>query len=151
MRVRSDENISAGMAYAIGTHMRLQKRHLARMLVLPILLALVARLGLAHHSGAIFDTEHPLMLHGSVSVFQWANPHCFIELTVSTAGVEQPWSIEMGSPSQLYRLGWRPTTLKPGEAITVVISPMRDGSPGGQFVSAADAAGRPLGQATTGG
>jgi hypothetical protein len=117
-----------------------------RSAVIATSLALPDGLAHAHHSGAIFDIDHPATVHGSVTAFQWANPHCFIELTVDSGDGAQAWSIEMGSPSQLYRLGWRPTTLRAGDAVTVVLSPMRDGSHGGQFLSATDAAGRSLGK-----
>jgi hypothetical protein len=50
----------------------------------------------------------------------------------------------MGSPSQLYRKGWRPGTLKPGDKVTIVIHPIKDGSNGGSFVSGMGATGRPF-------
>jgi Family of unknown function (DUF6152) len=41
----------------------------------------------------------------------------------------------MTSPEHLARVGWRPGTLKPGDNVTLVIHPMRDGSAGGQYLS----------------
>src|SRR3984885_7681857 len=95
----------------------------------------------AHHSSAMFDAQKSLALQGTAKSFQWTNPHCWIQLLVpaGTGGTE--WRIEMGSPEQVYRSGWRRSTLPPGTSLTVVIRPVRDGTPGGQFVSATAAKG----------
>jgi hypothetical protein len=104
----------------------------------------------AHHSGAMFDTTRTVTLTGKVREFQWSNPHCWIQLLVpaTTPGANPAteWSIEMASPVQVQMGGWRHGTLKAGDAITVVIHPMRDGTPGGNFISATAADGRALGQ-----
>ncbi len=98
----------------------------------------------AHHSSAMFDAQQSLTLSGTVKQFQWSNPHCWIQVTVNDKTGPVEWSVEMGSPSQLFRSGWRPTILHAGEAIVVVVHPMRDGSKGGQFVSATHADGTPF-------
>jgi hypothetical protein len=100
----------------------------------------------AHHSGAMFDTQKTLTLEGTVKGFQWSNPHCWIQLLVPKDGALQEWSIEMGSTTELYRSGWRPSTLQQGEKVTIVVHPMRDGSLGAQFLSAAGPDGAPLGK-----
>jgi hypothetical protein len=61
---------------------------------------------------------------------------------VSEGGDTVEWSIEMSSPGHLIRSGWKRNTLKPGEKITVVIHPLREGSNGGSFVSATGADGK---------
>lgn len=99
----------------------------------------------AHHSGAMFDDKVATTLTGTVKGFQWTNPHCWIQVLVSSKDTTVEWSIEMGSPSQLFKGGWRPTTLRVGETITVVIHPMRDGSSSGLFVSATGPDGAPIG------
>ena len=101
----------------------------------------------AHHSGAIFDDEKSTTLAGTVKAFQWTNPHCWIQVLVPAEGGSVEWSVEMGSPSQLYRGGLRPGSLKPGDRITVVVHPMRDGTKGGLFVSAIGPDGKALGTA----
>jgi hypothetical protein len=95
----------------------------------------------AHHSSAMFDAQKSVTLQGTVKSFQWTNPHCWIQLLVPAGTKVTEWSIEMGSPEQVYRSGWRRSTLPPGTSLTVVIHPVRDGTPGGQFVSAAGANG----------
>jgi hypothetical protein len=97
---------------------------------------LTASSALAHHSFAMFDQSKAVTLQGTVKDFRWSNPHVFIQLLVKNdAGNEDEWSIEMTSPEHLARVGWKPAALKPGDKVTLVIHPMRDGSTGGQYVS----------------
>lgn len=98
----------------------------------------------AHHSAAMFDEQKSMTLGGTVKGFQWTNPHCWIQILVHGQPEPIEWSVEMGSPSQLYNNGWKPKTLKPGDKIIVVIHPMRDGTHGGAFISATDEGGKPL-------
>jgi hypothetical protein len=101
---------------------------------------------LSHHSFAMFDATKDVAISGSVKSFQWTNPHSWLQLTVpAKAGqAEIEYSVELGSPNTISRQGWRKTTFQAGDRVTVVIHPMRDGSPGGAFVSATDAQGRKL-------
>jgi hypothetical protein len=101
---------------------------------------------LAHHSFAMFDTGNPVTLMGVVTDFQWTNPHVYIELDVPE-GVRGAthWTIELGSPSILMRGGWKFNTLKKGDKITAVVSPLRDGEPGSLLTRVTLADGRVLG------
>lgn len=90
----------------------------------------------AHHSAAMFDDEKVVELSGTVKEMQWTNPHIWIQVMVDANGQKTEWSIEGGSPNSLSRNGWRATTFKPGEAVTVRVNPMKDGSPGGSFIGA---------------
>jgi hypothetical protein len=97
---------------------------------------LTASSALAHHSFAMFDQSKSVTLRGTVKDFRWTNPHVFIQLLVKNdAGNEDEWSIEMTSPEHLARVGWKPGAMKPGDEVTLVIHPMRDGTTGGQYVS----------------
>jgi hypothetical protein len=89
---------------------------------------------LAHHSFAMFDQRKVMTLEGTVHEFQWTNPHSFIELDVPNGGKAQRWSIELNSPNNLTRQGWKRTSLKAGERISVRIAPLRDGRAGGLFL-----------------
>lgn len=101
---------------------------------------------LAHHSGAMFDSGKSVTLSGKVKSFKWSNPHSWIQLEVAEGGKTREWSIEMGSPQGLYRSGWRPGTLQPGQEIKVTVHPARDGSPVAAFVSATRPDGTPVTQ-----
>lgn len=101
----------------------------------------------AHHSAAMFDPAAPKTLTGTVREFQWTNPHCYIQLLVrSDNGVEEEWSLEMGAPTHLQRNGWRKSTLRAGDRITVTFNPLRNGGKGGEVQEAVAADGRPLGR-----
>lgn len=102
---------------------------------------------LAHHSAAMFDQQKRIELNGVVREFQWTNPHCYIQLLVKNAqGKEEEWSLELGAPMYLYARGWRPSTVKEGDRLTVTVSPLRNGSRGGLLVDATGADGKPLGK-----
>jgi hypothetical protein len=99
---------------------------------------------LAHHSFAMFDQTKQMTLEGTVREFQWTNPHSFIELDVPNGNGVQHWSIELNSPNNLTRQGWRRTSLKAGERISVRIAPLRNNHPGGLFLDLKKADGRVL-------
>jgi hypothetical protein len=85
----------------------------------------------AHHSFAMFDTAKPVTLTGLVTSFEWTNPHVYIEVDVPDGqGGQRHWSIELGSTSILMRAGWKFNTLKKGDKVTALVSPLRTGEPG---------------------
>jgi Family of unknown function (DUF6152) len=55
------------------------------------------------------------------------------------------WAIELGSPSILMRGGWKFNTIKKGDKITAVVSPLRNGEPGSLLNRVTLADGRVLG------
>ena len=100
----------------------------------------------AHHSFAMFDTAKSVKLSGTVTAFEWTNPHAYIEIDVAQPeGGVKHWSVEMGSPSILQQSGWKFKDVKHGDKISVTISPLRNGDSGGLLVQATLADGRTLG------
>ena len=115
---------------------------------LAVLIAILfagANIAWAHHSFALFDTTKTTTLTGSVTVFEWTNPHAYIEIDVPDGNAVKHWSIELGSPSILMQSGWKFKDLKHGDKITVRISPLKSGQPGGLLVQATLPDGRTLG------
>lgn len=104
----------------------------------------------AHHSPVMFDRSKKLTLDGTVVEFAWTNPHSSIQLDVpnGSGGVDR-WGVEMNSPNNLVREGWKSTLLKAGDHVTVVVNPLRGGEKGGAFVSIKLADGRVLGDRWT--
>ena len=99
----------------------------------------------AHHSFAPFNTETEKTITGVVNRFEWTNPHTWIWIDVTDEkGTVTTWGVEGMSPNYLSRRGWTRTTFKPGDKATVVVRPMRDGSPAGMFVRATLADGKQL-------
>jgi hypothetical protein len=88
----------------------------------------------AHHSTAIYDSDHPLELHGTVVEWKFTNPHCIIRLEVTNdRGAPVVWSLEGGNTAGLFRQGWTPMTLKPGDKLIITVRPLRSGAPGGNY------------------
>jgi hypothetical protein len=107
---------------------------------------LAAAPALAHHSPAAFEPQKTVSLTGTVKEFRWQNPHTWIEILVpNEKGEEVLWAIELTSPTYLIRAGWKSTTLKPGDKVTVVGRPLKSGEPGSAiFTSVTLADGRTL-------
>jgi hypothetical protein len=84
----------------------------------------------AHHSTASYDYRNTKTLSGTVKEFQWTNPHMFIKVMVPDAqGKPVEWNVECGTPNLNARHGWKKTDVKAGDAVTMEINPMRDGTP----------------------
>jgi hypothetical protein len=118
---------------------------------LKIACALMAAMALtvpssAHHSFVMFETTKQVTLAGTVTSFEWTNPHAYIEVDVKdAAGAIKHWSIELGSPSILQQSGWKHNTLKKGAEVTLVLNPLKNGNAGGLLVYATLADGKKLG------
>jgi hypothetical protein len=100
----------------------------------------------AHHSFAMFDTAKRVTMAGTVTAFEWTNPHAYIEIDVpDEKGIVKHWSVELGSTSILMQAGWKFTDIKAGDKITVVLNPLRSGEAGGLLVTVTVRDGRVLG------
>jgi hypothetical protein len=100
----------------------------------------------AHHSFAMFDVDQNLKVAGTVMEYEWTNPHVWIHVMAADS-TDKPveWSFELQSVESDTRAGWRADTLKPGDKITIEYHPLKDGSRGGQLVSAVLPSGKQLG------
>jgi hypothetical protein len=115
---------------------RTQTVKIVRLGCVSAILLAVAGAAFAHHSGAMFERDKQVELVGTVVTFSWTNPHSWIEIEVpNTSGGSDKWGVECNSPNNLARQGWRSTTLKPGDQVTVTVHPLRSGEKGGRFVS----------------
>jgi hypothetical protein len=113
------------------------------------LVALLAAPALAHHSFAMFDQTRQVTLQGTVREFQWTNPHAWIHLDVPRSdGGADLWRVELNSPNNLKRQGWKSGVLRPGDKVTLVLNPLKDGARGGLFVTVTLADGTVLGDPT---
>ena len=106
------------------------------VIVAVVWVLLVASSVLAHHSPVMFDRAKKQTITGTVKEFSWVNPHASIQLEVPNAqGQTEVWGIEMNSPNNLVKQGWKSTILKGGDKVSIVINPLRTGEHGGAFVS----------------
>ena len=111
---------------------------------------LVAGSAFAHHSPVMFDRAKKQTITGTVKEFSWVNPHASIQLEVQNAqGQTEVWGVEMNSPNNLVKQGWKSNILKGGDRVSIVINPLRTGEHGGAFVSIKLADGRVLGDKWT--
>ncbi len=101
----------------------------------------------AHHSPIIFDRTRSVTIVGVVTEFKWSSPHAWIRLDVKDErGNVANWGVEMNPASLLAKEGWRSTTIKPGDKVSIVVHPLRTDEPGGQYVSIKLPDGRTLGE-----
>ena len=114
-------------------------KRMAAMLATAVSLA-AAWSASAHHSAAMFDETKVVELSGTVKALQWTNPHIWLQVVVEQDGRATEGSLEGGSPNSLSRKGWRSTTFKSGDVVTVRLRPMKDGTAAGSFIGAKFAA-----------
>ncbi len=110
-----------------------------------LLIALTAGAASAHHSFSMFDSGKTETIIGTVKSFDMVNPHSWLQVVAPAAdGAQVEWSLEMGGPAQIQHEGWSQTSVQPGDKVTVRMHPLRDGSHGGQLVSAVLSSGQTL-------
>ena len=93
---------------------------------------------LAHHSFSMFDHSQVVSVTGTVKELEWTNPHAWLHIVAKDekSGAPVDWAFEMASVGQISRQGWKSDSVKPGDTITVQMHPLKDGTRGGQYISA---------------
>jgi hypothetical protein len=86
----------------------------------------------AHHGNAAYDDKNPITIKGTVTEFEWTNPHAQIYLDVKDdKGNIVHWSVETYSPGKLVRAGWSRDSVKVGDQVSINLIPAKNGSPVG--------------------
>ncbi|MEE8439408.1 MAG: DUF6152 family protein [Micropepsaceae bacterium] len=103
-----------------------------------VAIAALAAPASAHHSFAMFDAANPMTMTGTVQEFLWSNPHSWLRVMIEDEATGRPllWAFELGSPVQQTRVGWSADSLKPGDNVTVLIHPSKDGARQGGLITA---------------
>ena len=103
---------------------------------LPVVVAAVAALlvlsapALAHHGVAGYDLAKTISVHGTVTKFDWSNPHVVVYVDAKNdSGELQHWTIEFASPVHMVRAGWSKNSMKAGDDIVIDTHPSRNGAP----------------------
>lgn len=110
------------------------------------LLVLVSGPAAPHHSAAMFDDEVTLQLHGTVTRFEYVNPHSWLYVEVENEdGSVTEWGFELDAPPRLRRVGVSPNFWRAGDVVTLNTHPLKDGRPAGHLVGAVTEAGRTFG------
>ena len=87
-------------------------------------------LALAHHGNSAYDETVRVTIKGKVTEFVWTNPHSQIYLDVKDkSGKTVNWGVETNSPAILTRAGWTRSSIKPGDEITIILCPAKNGAP----------------------
>jgi len=99
---------------------------------LGLIILSVAGTALAHHSFAVYDHTRTLNLKGTVTKWQWSNPHAYLDIDVRDSNGEvKHYTLEGTSINMLQRSGWRSNMIKAGDQVTAVAAPLLNGEPGG--------------------
>jgi len=82
----------------------------------------------AHHGTAGYDMDKIITIKGTISSFNWSNPHVVIHIAVKNdKGESQDWIVELAAPSMLARGGWTKNSLKPGDEVVAETHPAKNG------------------------
>lgn len=99
-----------------------------------VMLAIAPAAIFAHHGAAAYDLRRSTTLEGTVTRFDWSNPHCLLHFDAKNEkGAMRHWTVELYNPLWMERAGWTRTSLKPGDPITITFHPSKDGAPSGYF------------------
>lgn len=88
----------------------------------------------ARRSLAMFDLGKDYTVEAVVKEVQFTNPHVWLQIMVTEAGRRDGVEHRV-APGMMLRNGWKPSTLKPGDKVTLAMHPLKNGSPGGSLVS----------------
>jgi Family of unknown function (DUF6152) len=85
---------------------------------------------LAHHGAAnVYDTAKPVMLKGTITKFEWTNPHNQIYFDVTDEkGTVSHWIAATEPPQVMLERGWTRRSLKEGDEVTVYVFAAKNGA-----------------------
>ncbi len=101
---------------------------------LSFVIALFAFPASGHHSITMYDRAVETSITGTVTEWEWTNPHCWLHVMVEDEnGAERIWILEANSTGQMARGGWTADSVKAGDQVTVIMNPIRDGTRAGRL------------------
>ena len=113
--------------------------------IIAVSVLMLAASAFAHHATASYNMTESSTVKGTVTNFEWTNPHAYIYLDVKNAkGAVEKWTVELGTIGMLSRAGWKRDSLKAGDEITATGNPAKDGRPLLRFEKLAFANGREM-------
>ena len=128
--------------------MIIERRLMRISLLLTVIILVTAAAAEAHHSFAMYDHTRTLTLKGTVTKFQWTNPHAYLEIDVKDAkGQVKHYTLEGTSINMMQRIGWTSKMIKFGDTVKLVMAPATSGEPVGLLLEVTFANGetKPLG------
>jgi hypothetical protein len=118
----------------------------ATILIFICVLTFGVRPAASHHAFGFYDMKKTSEIHGTVTKYEWSNPHSWLFVTVSSDAGTTEYGFEMVSVGELLRRGWAKNSVKPGDPIRVTFHPLRDGRHGGLLLSASHGDGKLIGK-----
>jgi len=86
----------------------------------------------AHHGTSGYDMEKVITVTGTVTSFDWSNPHCLVRIAAKDEkGEAKDWVIELAAPTLMRRNGWSKDVMKTGDTVTAETHPAKNGAPTG--------------------
>lgn len=114
-------------------------------IAITLLLLAVTGTAYAHHGGEAYSMDKKITLNGTIAQFEWTNPHSQVHLDVKDdSGNIVHWNFETQPPSILTHAGWTRNSIKPGDEVTVVAHPVKNGASVGIIMSVTTASGETL-------
>ena len=107
---------------------------LSACLGLTAILLMILGMTFAHHGSIVsYDMKKMVTMEGTVTEFQWRNPHVYILYDVKDPqGKVVTWGAETHSPIVCENEdGWTKSTLKPGDKVTMSVFPSKINTPRG--------------------
>ena len=88
----------------------------------------------AHHGTSVFDMKKTLTMKGTVTEWDWSNPHCLLQFDVKNEGGQVVhWIAETQNPANMVNAGWAKASFKTGDEVTVTLVPAKNGQPYGRI------------------
>ena len=106
------------------------RNKLANVLVVAAGIALASSLISAHHGVTNYDMKKTIVLPGTITAFDWGNPHCLVHMDVmEDTGQFRHWTLELSAAFAMSKRGWSKDTLKRGDQVIAETHPAQNGTP----------------------
>jgi hypothetical protein len=103
---------------------------LAKFVAVAFSILLISGVVSAHHGTSRYDLDKTVTLSGTVTGFDWGNPHCLVHMDVKgDKGEIQHWTLELASPFTMSHVGWNKDSLRLGDELVVDTHPAKNGVP----------------------
>jgi hypothetical protein len=111
------------------------KGHLLVALATAVFLPLLSGPAVAHHGTAnVYDNSKPVMMKGTITKFEWTNPHNQIWFDVTDEkGNVVHWIAATEPPQVMLERGWTRRALKAGDQVTAYVFVAKNGAPVGNL------------------
>ena len=87
---------------------------------------LAAAPSFAHHSWPV-DFSKEITVRGTVTSYNWGNPHVMFGVDVTDDGKVEKWNVGGPSTNRMAANGWEKASLKPGDVIIAMVYQFTDG------------------------